>query len=87
MPVWMAVIAWGLVQLTCALINWQGRIRFERARAAAVAEVVRVLPPGGLLQEQRADGTALHVQVPCPSRETRSPQRKHPAIAASDAEP
>lgn len=64
MYLWMPMVAWGVVRLLSALIEWRGRIGYERARAASVVDVVRAIPAGGTMQESRPDGTMLCIESP-----------------------
>jgi hypothetical protein len=64
MDLWMPLIAIGVVKVVCALIDWRVRVAYERARAAAVVEILRASPGAIRLQDKRADGTVLDVQIP-----------------------
>jgi hypothetical protein len=55
-----------MLNLAVTLVNWLGRIGYERARAASVVTVARVVPAGGIVRDERADGTVLHIIVPAP---------------------
>jgi len=44
MYLWMPVIAISVVKVVCALIDWRARVAYERARAAAVVEILRAAP-------------------------------------------
>ena len=59
MYLWMPMVAWGVVKLACELIRWRARIAYERARAAAVVDVLRATPVGITLRDSHADGTVL----------------------------
>ena len=78
MSVWMVMGIWGgLVNLAVVLINWRGRSSYERTRAASVVVIARSVRVGGIVREERPDGTGLHIEIPgpCPERETvRSPR-------------
>lgn len=58
------MVAWGVVRLVCALIEWRARIGYERARAASVVDVLRVVPGGVTVRDRRADGTVLCIDIP-----------------------
>lgn len=64
MSVWMPVVAWGVVRLVRALIDWRARICYERARAASVIDVLRSVPAGVTVRESHADGTMLFIVTP-----------------------
>jgi hypothetical protein len=64
MYLWMPMVAWGVVKLIRALIDWRARIGYERARAAAVVDVLRAVPAGATIRDSRADGTVLCVDIP-----------------------
>ena len=67
MPVWIVATIWGgLVNVAVVLINWRGRILYERAREASLVAAVRALACGGTIDDERPDGTVLRVKVPCP---------------------
>jgi hypothetical protein len=59
MYLWMPMVAWGVVKLACALIQWRARIGYERARASAVVGVLRSAHAGVTLWDRHADGTML----------------------------
>jgi hypothetical protein len=59
MSLWMPMVAWGVVKLACALIQWRARIGYERARSAAVVDVLRAAHAGVTLRDKHADGTTL----------------------------
>jgi hypothetical protein len=61
---WIVMAVWGLVNVVFTVANWQGRIRYEHARASAVATVARSVSAGGTVRDARADGTVLHVEIP-----------------------
>jgi hypothetical protein len=61
MYLWMPMVAWGLVKLFCALIDWWARVSYERTRAASVVDVLRAVPAGVSVRDSRADGTVLCV--------------------------
>ena len=67
MYLWMVMIAFSLQRLAPLVIEWQGRIRYERARAESVAVMARTLAAGGVVRDQRADGTTLTIMIPSPS--------------------
>jgi hypothetical protein len=62
MNLWIPMVAWGVVKVACALIEWRARIGYERAHAASVADVLRAVSAGIVLQDRRADGAVLIVQ-------------------------
>jgi len=64
MDVWIPVAVWGALKLAAVLIDWHGRLRYERARAASVAAMLEKLPAGGAVLDQRADGTILSIEAP-----------------------
>jgi hypothetical protein len=64
MYLWMPMVAWGVVKLLCALVDWRARIRYERARAASVVDILRAVPAGGTVRDSRADGTVLCIDIP-----------------------
>ena len=64
MHLWMPMVAWGVVKLVRALIDWRARIDYERARAASVADVMRAVPAGVTIRDRRADGTVLCIDIP-----------------------
>jgi hypothetical protein len=64
MDLWMPMVAWCVVKLLCALIDWQVRIGYERARAASVVDVLRAVPAGMIVRDRRADGTVLCIGIP-----------------------
>jgi hypothetical protein len=64
MYLWMPMIVLGVVKLFCALIDWRARIGYERARAASVVDVLRTVPAGATIRENRADGTVLCINIP-----------------------
>jgi hypothetical protein len=67
MPVWMVAAIWGgLVNMAVVLINWRGRILYERAREASLVAAVQALALGGTVSDERPDGTVLRVEVPGP---------------------
>jgi hypothetical protein len=59
MYLWMPMVAWGVVKLACVLIQWRARIGYERARAAAVVDVLRAAHADVTLRDRHADGTIL----------------------------
>jgi hypothetical protein len=61
---WMPMVAWGVVGLVRALIDWRARVSYERARAASVVDVLRAVPAGVTVRESRADGTVLRIDIP-----------------------
>jgi hypothetical protein len=64
MCVWVPMVAWGVVKLLRALIDWRARVSYERARATSVVEVLRAARAGATVQENRADGTELRIHIP-----------------------
>ena len=64
MYLWMPMVAWGVVRLVSALLDWRARISYERVRAAAVVDVLRAAPPGITVRDGRADGTMLCIDIP-----------------------
>ena len=63
MCLWMPMVAWGVVGLVRALIDWRGRAGYERARATLIADALRAVPPGMTVCDRRADGTMLRMEV------------------------
>jgi hypothetical protein len=59
----MPMVAWGVVVLVRALIDWRARVSYERARAASVADVLRAVPAGVTVRDSRADGTVLCIEI------------------------
>ena len=41
MYLWVPMVAWGVVGLVRALIDWRARVSYERTRAASVVDVLR----------------------------------------------
>lgn len=66
MCLWIAVTMLSL-RLVSAAIQWIGRIYYEHARAAAAAAMAGALPAGGVICDERADGTVLRVIIPSPA--------------------
>jgi hypothetical protein len=64
MYLWIPMVAWSVVRLLSALIEWRARIGYERARAASVVDVVRAVPAGVTIRDSRADGTMLCIDIP-----------------------
>jgi hypothetical protein len=64
MYLWIPMVAWYVVRLLCALIEWRARIAYERARAASVVDVLRAVPAGATVRDSRADGTVLCIDIP-----------------------
>lgn len=58
------MVTWSVVRLVCALIGWRARVGYERARAAALVDVLRALPAGGMVRDCHADGTMLCIETP-----------------------
>ena len=58
------MVAWGVVRLVRALIDWRASIGYERARAASVVDVLRAVPAGVTMRDSRADGTVLRIEIP-----------------------
>jgi hypothetical protein len=80
MSVWMLVAVWGgLVNLAIVLVNWRGRISYERARAASLMAVARATPAGGRIRDERPDGTVLQVEIPSLRAAREAPQSQGPA--------
>jgi hypothetical protein len=63
MYLWMPMVAWGVVKLACALIQWRSRIGYERARATAVVDVLRAAHADVTLRDRHADGTMLCIEA------------------------
>jgi hypothetical protein len=79
MSVWMVMAVWGgLVNLALVLINWRGRIRYERARAASLIAVAGAAAAGGRIRDERPDGTVLQVEIPGPRAAGEVPQSQCP---------
>jgi hypothetical protein len=74
MYLWMPMVAWSVVKLVYALIEWRARIGYERARAASVVDVLRAAPAGVTLRDRRADGTMLCIETRA-CDEPAAPQR------------
>lgn len=70
MYLWIPMVTWSAVRLVCALIDWRVRIGYERTRAAAVADLLRALPPGAKVRDSHADGSVLCIEIP-PRQERR----------------
>lgn len=64
MYLWMPMVAWAVVGLVRALIDWRGYIGYERARAASVVDVLRAVPAGVTIRDSHADGTVLCIEIP-----------------------
>jgi hypothetical protein len=64
MYLWLPVATCSVLTLARALIDWHGRIRYERVRAASTAALLQSTPAGGTLQDSRPDGTLLHIVIP-----------------------
>jgi len=73
MYLWMPMVAWGVIRLLSVLIQWRARIGYERARAAAVVDVVHAISGGATMRDSRADGTVLCIEIPA-RQELRSPR-------------
>ena len=56
------MVAWGVVKLASTVIQWRARISYERARAAAVVDVLRAAPGDATVLDKRADGTMLCIE-------------------------
>ena len=65
MCLWIAVTVLSL-RLASAVIQWLGRIYYEHARAAAATAMAGALAAGGVICDQRSDGSVLRVMVPSP---------------------
>lgn len=63
MYLWMPMITWSVVRLVSALIDWRARIGYERARAAAVVDVLRAIPAGVTVLDKGADGAVLRIEI------------------------
>jgi hypothetical protein len=61
---WMAMVTWSTANLAGTAINWRGRISYERARASSAAVVTHAVSGGGVVWDERADGTVLRVEIP-----------------------
>jgi hypothetical protein len=72
MYVWMVASVWGFINLAFKLIEWHGRISYERVRAASAAAMMQALAGGGAVHDERADGSVLHIEIPVPARSERS---------------
>jgi hypothetical protein len=59
----MPTVAWGVVKLAYALIQWRGRIAYESARAAAVVDLLRATDGEVALRDRHADGTMLWIEA------------------------
>ena len=69
MSVWMVMAIYGgLLNLAVTLISWGGRVVYERTRAASLVAVARALAAGGILHDERPDGTVLRVEIVGPQR-------------------
>jgi hypothetical protein len=60
---WIPMVAWGVVRLVRALIDWRGRVCYERARATLIADALRGAPPSVAVYDRRADGTMLCIEA------------------------
>lgn len=63
MSVWMPLAVWGVMKLAVTAMDWSGRLRYERSRAASVAAILERLPTGGTVRDVRADGTMFDIEV------------------------
>jgi hypothetical protein len=71
--VWMIMAIWGgIMNLTLVVVNWRGRAAYERARADSLVAMAQAVRTGGVVLDERPDGTRLQVEVP-PSRLTAIP--------------
>jgi hypothetical protein len=74
-PLWMPLIAYGVLRLLYAVIYWCARIRYEQVRAASMTEVLRVAQPGTTVRDIRADGASLFIEIsPWPGRPNPAPE-------------
>jgi hypothetical protein len=64
MYLWILMIVWSVVRLASVLIDWRARIGYERARAAAVVDVLRAVSGGLTVLDKRADGAVLRIEIP-----------------------
>jgi hypothetical protein len=64
MYLWMLMITWSVVRLVSVLIDWRARIGYERARAAAVVDVLRAVSGGVTILDKRADGAVIRIEIP-----------------------
>jgi hypothetical protein len=60
----MLMITWSVVRLVSVLIDWRVRIGYERARAAAVVDVLRAASGGVTVLDKRADGAVIRIEIP-----------------------
>jgi hypothetical protein len=79
MYVWMPIAAWGVIGLIRALIDWQSRVGYERARAASVASGLQAVPAGAIVRDQHADGTMLYVMATAQNELGSAPGTHDPA--------
>lgn len=79
MFLWVPMIVVAVIGLARAMIDWSGRIRFERVRSAAVTAVLQATPAGAAVRDVRADGTSVLIDN---SSETRS-ESPAPAVPIS----
>ncbi len=78
MFVWVAMAVWGgVVNLTVVLINWRGRVSYERARAESVVAMIRAVELGGIMHDERPDGTVLRAEIPSCREAREAPQWQH----------
>ncbi len=75
MYLWVPLIVAGMIKVACALIDWRARMAYERARAAAVAEILRTAPGVIRLRDKRADGTVLDIEIPAPALPDQATER------------
>jgi hypothetical protein len=64
MYLWMLMITWSVVRLVSVLIDWRARMGYERARAAAVVDVLRAVSGGVTVLDKRADGAVIRIEIP-----------------------
>jgi hypothetical protein len=59
----LAVIAAQGLSVLALWLRLRWRVREEQAHRQYLVAVVRILPPGGMIQERRADGSSLMLTV------------------------
>lgn len=82
MYLWAVVTVLGPLHLASVVIQWMGRIRYEHARAALATAMANAVVTGGVICDERADGTILRVVIP-PSMAI-PPRQPTPCALAGD---
>jgi hypothetical protein len=84
--VWMIMAIWsGMMNLAILAVNWWGRAFCERVHAASVVMITQAIRTGGIVHDERQDGTRLHIEVPA-SRLPAVPERRLHPTAAGDGD-